>query len=215
MDSLPGLDPKGMMATFDRTDALNRDDIQFFTTDHPLLRNSLDSLLSSEKGNAVLSVYQGTEAPGIFLQVTYLVECLAPRHLHIDRYLGITPITLWLNHTGEVIASPDLSAGKINPTPDTDDILGNSGIKRLVKKMLKSAENHVYGLTQEMVEESRISVEQELQSEISRLQMLARINPGVDPAEIKNLQAHQASLEEALAETRYRLDSLHLVVVES
>ncbi|MDA7823659.1 hypothetical protein N9A58_08750 [Opitutales bacterium] len=50
---------------------------------------------------------------------------------------------------------------------------------------------------------------------MSRLQMLARLNPGVDPAEIKNLQTHQASLEEALTETRYRLDSLHLVVVES
>jgi len=59
-----------------------------------------------------------------------------------------------------------------------------------------------------------LTMQQELQSEISRLQMLARLNPGVDPAEIKNLQTHQASLEEALAETRYRLDSLHLVVVE-
>ena len=36
VDSLPGLDPAGMMATFDRTDALNRDDIHFFTPDHPL-----------------------------------------------------------------------------------------------------------------------------------------------------------------------------------
>jgi hypothetical protein len=33
--------------------------------------------------------------------------------------------------------------------------------------------------------------------------------------EIKNLQIHQAELEEALAETRFHLDSLHLVVVES
>ena len=105
-----------MMATFDRTDALNRDDIHFFTADHPLLRNSLDSLLSSEKGNAVLSVYQGTEAPGIFLQVTYLVECVAPRHLHIDRYLPISPTTLWLDHTGEIISAPDLSAEHLNPT---------------------------------------------------------------------------------------------------
>jgi len=47
------------------------------------------------------------------------------------------------------------------------------------------------------------------------LQMLARLNPGVDPSEIKNLQAHQASIEEALAESRFRLDSLHLVVVEN
>ncbi len=215
MDSLPGLDPKGMMATFDRTDALNRDDIQFFTPDHPLLRNSLDSLLSSEKGNAVLSVYQGTEAPGIFLQVTYLVECVAPRDLHIDRYLAITPTTLWLDHTGEIISSPDLSAEHLNPTPDTDDILGNAGIKRLVKKMLRSAEAHMFQVTEDLVSEARISVEQELQCEISRLHNLARLNPSVDQSEIKNLQTHQTAIEEALAESRFRMDSIHLVVVEN
>jgi hypothetical protein len=47
------------------------------------------------------------------------------------------------------------------------------------------------------------------------LQNLARLNPSVDQSEIKNLQAHQTAIEEALAETRFRLDSLHLVVVES
>ena len=60
-----------------------------------------------------------------------------------------------------------------------------------------------------------LTMQQELQSEISRLQNLARLNPSVDQSEIKNLQTHQAAIEEALAETRYRLDSLHLVVVES
>jgi hypothetical protein len=42
-------------------------------------------------------------------------------------------------------------------------------------------------------------------------QNLARLNPSVDQSEIKNLQTHQAEIEEALAETRFRLDSLHLV----
>ena len=183
--------------------------------DHPLLRNSLDSLLSSEKGNAVLSVYQGTEAPGIFLQVTYLVECVAPRDLHMDRYLAITPTTLWLDHTGEIISAPELSAEHLNPSPDTEDILGNAGIKRLVKKMRKSAEAHMFQVTEDLVTEARVSVKHELQSEISRLQNLARLNPSVDQSEIKNLQTHQAAIEEALAETRFRLDSLHLVVVEN
>ena len=63
--------------------------------------------------------------------------------------------------------------------------------------------------------EARVSVKHELQSEISRLQNLARLNPSVDQSEIKNLQTHQTELEEALAETRFRLDSLHLVVVEN
>jgi hypothetical protein len=47
------------------------------------------------------------------------------------------------------------------------------------------------------------------------LQNLARLNPSVDQSEIKNLQAHQTAIEDALAETRFRLDSLHLVVVEN
>ena len=58
-------------------------------------------------------------------------------------------------------------------------------------------------------------MQQELRSEISRLQNLARLNLGVDKQEIKNLQTHQTAIEEALAETRFRLDSLHLVVVEN
>ena len=33
--------------------------------------------------------------------------------------------------------------------------------------------------------------------------------------EIKKLQIHQTSIEEALAETRFRLDSLHVMVAEN
>jgi ATP-dependent helicase HepA len=73
----------------------------------------------------------------------------------------------------------------------------------------------MFQVTEDLVSEARISVEQELQSEISRLQNLARLNPAIDQSEIKNLQAHQTAIEEALAETRFRLDSLHLVVVQS
>ena len=73
----------------------------------------------------------------------------------------------------------------------------------------------MFQVTEDLVSEARVSVEQELQSEISRLQNLARLNPSVDQQEIKNLQTHQTSIEEALAETRFRLDSLHLVVVQS
>ena len=73
----------------------------------------------------------------------------------------------------------------------------------------------MFQVTEDLVSEAKISVEQELQSEISRLQNLARLNPAIDQSEIKNLQAHQTAIEEALAETRFRLDSLHLVVVQS
>ena len=73
----------------------------------------------------------------------------------------------------------------------------------------------MFKVTEDLVTEAGITAEKELQSEISRLQNLARLNPSVDQSEIKNLQTHQSELEEALAETRFRLDSLHLVVCEN
>ena len=152
--------------------------------------------------------------PGIFLQITFLVECIAPRILHIDRYLPATPIPIWLNHTGEVIEEPSFGSAKLNQSPDTDQILGNSGIKRIIKKLVRSGEAHMHQVKENMVQESTIGMERELQSEISRLQNLARLNPSVDKQEIKNLQAHQTSLDEALAETRFRLDALHLIILE-
>ena len=73
----------------------------------------------------------------------------------------------------------------------------------------------MFEVKQGLVDESSIAVKQELHSEISRLQNLARLNPAIDQSEIKNLQTHQTEIERALAETRFRLDSLHLVVVEN
>ena len=73
----------------------------------------------------------------------------------------------------------------------------------------------MYKVTEDLVTEAGIAAEKELQSEISRLQNLARLNPAIDQQEIKNLQTHQTEIEEALAETRFRLDSLQLVVVEN
>ncbi|MGB0370487.1 MAG: SNF2-related protein [Opitutales bacterium] len=214
VDTLPGLDPEGMMATFERKDALSREDVHFFTTDHPLLRSALDSLVSSEKGNTAISVFKEAEEPGIYLQATALVECVAPKDLHIDRYLPITPINLWINHRGHSIEMPDLADAELDRDPDTDQMLSNSAIKGLIKRMSKSAEIEAKEIADSMVEEARIDMKTELKAEITRLSNLTRLNPDVGEEEIQSLAAHQLALDSALSETRIRLDSLHLVICE-
>ena len=51
--------------------------------------------------------------------------------------------------------------------------------------MVKSAESQMFETTLEIVEEANFAVERELQSEIARLQNLARLNSAVDQSEIK------------------------------
>jgi ATP-dependent helicase HepA len=61
--------------------------MQFVTWDHPLVTGALDLVLGSEKGNC--AVDPGLESG---LEAVYLLECVAPLHLHIDRFLSPTPI---------------------------------------------------------------------------------------------------------------------------
>lgn len=97
-DSFPGLPSGGFTITFDRQRALVREDMQFMTWDHPLVTGAFDLLLGSEKGNC--SADPGA-VPG--LEALYLLECVAPLQLHVDRFLPPTPIRVKLE--GEDIES--------------------------------------------------------------------------------------------------------------
>jgi ATP-dependent helicase HepA len=87
-DSFPGLPAEGVTVTCDRQRALVREDVQFLTWDHPLVTGALDLILSSEKGNC--SSIETDGAPS--LDAVFILECVAPPHLHIDRFLPPTPI---------------------------------------------------------------------------------------------------------------------------
>ena len=87
-ESFPGLPAEGMTVTCDRQRALVREDVQFLTWDHPLVTGALDLLLGSEKGNS--SLLESETAP--VLEAVYVLECVAPPHLHLDRFLPPAPI---------------------------------------------------------------------------------------------------------------------------
>jgi ATP-dependent helicase HepA len=87
-DSFPGLPSEGVSVTTDRKRALVREDVQFLTWDHPLVTGALDLLLGSEKGNCSLVESEDR----LSMEAVYVLECVAPLHLHIDRFLPPTPI---------------------------------------------------------------------------------------------------------------------------
>src|SRR5215471_3562265 len=101
VDSFPGLPAEGLSVTCDRQRALSREDVQFLTWDHPLVTGALDLLLGSEKGNSSF-IESGGESS---LDAVYVLECIAPSHLHIDRFLPPTPIHVTVE--GDVIGESE------------------------------------------------------------------------------------------------------------
>jgi len=100
-DLLPGITSEGVTVTRDRQRALAREDIQFLTWDHPLVTGALDRLLGSEHGNCSAARATGT-TPGLLVEAVYVLECVAPPDLHVDRFLPSVPLRVILDHRGDV-----------------------------------------------------------------------------------------------------------------
>jgi ATP-dependent helicase HepA len=211
-DAFPALREEGLSVTFDRARALSREDLGFISADHPLVRGSLDLLLGSESGNSAYGVWKtpGTEA--IFLEIYFVVECVAPAALHADRFLPATPIRVVVDHAladhsaDEAVAAAKLEKGDIMRLLDRGVVK-----KKLLPSMLTAAQKLATASMQKLVESATATMTARLQDEIERLEDLRELNDHVRPEEIATVRQQQADLAAALAGARLRLDALRLI----
>lgn len=106
-NSFPSLPEDGVSATYQRTVALGREDIEFLSWDHPMVRNAMDMVLTSGKGSSVLSLLRNKQIKEgtVLVEALYIVECPAPAELQIRQVLPPTPVRLLIDPRGR-----DLSA---------------------------------------------------------------------------------------------------------
>ncbi|WP_438806295.1 hypothetical protein [Sodalis sp. (in: enterobacteria)] len=90
----PGVPEEGCTITFNRDQALAREETQFISWEHPIIRNGLNLVLSSESGNSALSLLKNKALPvgTLLLELIYVVESQVPRNLQLNRFLPATPL---------------------------------------------------------------------------------------------------------------------------
>lgn len=84
----PGLPQDGCTITFDRTQALSREDTQFISWEHPIIRNGMDLILSGEIGSCAVSLLKNKTLPvgTLLTELIYVVEAQAPKNLQVTRF---------------------------------------------------------------------------------------------------------------------------------
>ncbi len=84
---LTSLSEDGITITFDREVALAREDAQFITWEHPLIRNGLDLILSGDTGSSTISLLKNKALPvgTLLVELIYVVEAQAPKQLQLNR----------------------------------------------------------------------------------------------------------------------------------
>ena len=203
---------EGQSITFDRARALSREDLQFASWDHPLLRSALDLLLGSEQGNSAFGVWKFGGSEAIFLEAHLVAECVAPAALQADRFLPATPIRIVVDHAqadhsdDEEVAEADLEKGDVFRLLDRGVVK-----KKLIPAMLSKTQELAGEKMKAIVEEATAAMNTTLDQEIERLETLAELNDHVTPAEIATARQQKTDLLAAFASTHLRLDSVRLI----
>ena len=213
-DSFPGLPAEGFTVTRDRRRALSREEVQFLTWDHPLVTGAIDLLLGSEKGNSSFAQWPDARTPGLYLEVIYVLECIAPPSLHVDRFLPPTPLRVLVDHRGQD-AGKSLPAETVNrqlKKGDAYPLLDQPELREdLLPGLLEKAQVMASGQVPGLVARARQAMTAQLDHEITRLQELQKVNRSVRPEEVELLAAQQRALAQHLHDARLRLDAVRLI----
>ena len=204
------LPPDGLAATFDRTTALSREDLTFFTADHPVFLGALDHLLDSQMGNASFAHWNAGHGKAILLECAFVLEVLAPTRLHLDRFLPPTPIRILVDHHGNELDTAPPSAALVPGDPRR--LVNQPAFRReIFPKMLASARRLAAAAARAPADAAHKLAEDTLNAELVRLADLATRNPQVSAAELADLQACRDDSLTALDTPRLRLDALRLI----
>ena len=213
----PGLKEEGVTVTFDRQLALAREELEFLTWDHPMIRQGIDLIASGDIGKAAMALLINKQLPAgtLLVELIYMIESQSPKGLQLNRFLPPTPVRLLLDSKGNDLAGQvnfDTLQNKLKPL--SKDI-ANKMVKMArpnIEQLIKLGDHKMTEIAQAKIREASKLADQTLSTELNRLIALKAVNKNIRQAEINLLEQQRLVSLEELSKASWRLDSLRVIV---
>ena len=213
----PGLKEEGVTVTFDRQLALAREELEFLTWDHPMIRQGIDLIASGDIGKTSMALLINKQLPAgtLLVELIYMIESQSPKGLQLNRFLPPTPVRLLLDSKGNDLAGQvnfDTLQNKLKP-------LGKDITNKMVKmarpnieQLIKIGDHKMTEIAQAQIQEASKLADQTLSTELNRLIALKAVNKNIRQAEIDLFKQQRLVSLEELNKASWRLDSLRVIV---
>jgi ATP-dependent helicase HepA len=215
--SFPGLREEGNTITYSRAKALRREDLEFLSWEHPMVAESMEMILNSEFGNTALAVIKLESLPKgtLFVETWYAINIIADKRLQLERYLPMHPMRF-------LIDSAKKDYGKLLPFEKINPLCTS-----IPKKTALAIAEKTRSLTQELLSIShqladkdiiaikataKVSMMDDLSSELDRLQSLQKVNASIRNEEIEFLQERIALSEQQIDRAQFQLQGIRLII---
>ncbi len=213
----PELTEEGLTVTFDRQQALEREDLAFLSWEHPMVTGVMELMTESELGNAALASLsvKGLPPGTLLLETLFTLHCPAPGSLQLARCLPLAPLRLLVDVNGK-----DLSAAL--PHDRLNELCSNirrrtaqavvPQIRAEVETMIDHAEGFAAERLGEVQQQAAERLRQLIQPEADRLKALRKVNPAIREDEIHFFENQIAAGEEVVGKARMALSGLRVIV---
>ena len=180
-EEFPHLKEEGMTITYNRNVAQKREDMAFITWEHPMVTDAIDLVLSNEIGNNAIGAVKIKALPpgSVLLEVFYSMQCSAPKHLHLDRYLPATPVRVLMEASGKDLTNI-IKHTQLNQLREHLKRSSRFAIIKQVKpqleKMLEKSESIARQKALPLIDSARQAMHESLGGELERLKHLKSLN---------------------------------------
>lgn len=218
--NFPCLPEDGTTVTFNRSTALVSENYQLLTWDHPMVRGSLDLVLSDAIGSASIGLLKNPALPAgtFFLECLFTVEATAPAHLQLGRYLPTTPIRVLVDKAGNNLAdkvSEKVLDKQLSPVKKQVALQLVKALKSMVSPLVSKAENHAKADVDNIQSKALSNMHITLDEEYQRLTALAAINPSVRQEELDFIKLQQNELTNYINKAQLKFEAIRLIVVSN
>ena len=213
----PGLKEEGVTVTFDRQLALAREELEFLTWDHPMIRQGIDLIASSDIGKASMALLVNKQLPAgtLLVELIYVIESQSPKGLQLNRFLPPTPVRLLLDSKGNNLAEQVNFNTLQNKLKPLSKDIANKMVKMArpnIEQLIKIGDQKMTEIAQAQIQEASKLAVQTLSAELNRLIALKAVNKNIRQAEINALEKQRVLSLEELSKASWRLDSLRVIV---
>ena len=215
--SFPLGDDEAVTVTYDREQALAREDMQFLTWEHPMVQGGMDLVLSGSMGNTAVALIKNKALkPGtVLLELLYVSEVVGPRKLQLGRFLPPAALRCLLDANGNDLA-PKVGFETLNDQLESVPRASSNKFvqaqRDVLAKQINDAEAKIMPRHVERVAEAKRRLVAELDEELARLVALSAVNPNVRDSEVTALREQREQSLAMFDKAALRLEAIRVLV---
>jgi len=214
----PGLPSDGMTATFQRNEALSREDMHFLSWEHPMVSGGMEMMLEGSYGSSTLCTMKllPLKAGSLLIEAVFRIHSISDRSLQLQRYLPDACIRRVIDSngndlTGVITEQHFATLGKRVGKNVAYNLVKHT--REEITELVTKLEAQVEQTEADLLAQAKASIAEQMETELDRLKALAKVNPNIRDEELEALTIREEDLLAAVDGASLKMDSIRIAVV--